>query len=93
VLTEAGFEIAAQAGDPDELGGCLHVPRRTWRSSTSGCPRTHTVEGLVAARRILEEHPGLGVSCSLSTSRAGTRSPSWSAQRGVGYLLKDGCPT
>ena len=59
-------------------------------SSTSGCPPTHTTEGLDAARTLRETHPGLGVLVlsahvephyALSLIEDGTR--------GAGYLLKE----
>jgi len=90
VLAEVGFEIVAQAGDADELfaqlrGRCAELVIVDIRM-----PPTHTVEGLVAARQIREEHPHVNILVlsqyvetehALALLELGTD--------GVGYLLKD----
>jgi DNA-binding NarL/FixJ family response regulator len=90
VLAEVGFEVVAQAGDAEELfaelrGRCAELVIVDIRM-----PPTHTVEGLVAARRIREEHPHVNILVlsqyvetvhALALLELGTD--------GVGYLLKD----
>jgi DNA-binding NarL/FixJ family response regulator len=90
VLTEAGFEIAAQAGDPDELWRDVCTYPADVAVVDIRMPPTHTVEGLVAARRILEEHPGLGVLVLSQYVESGHAVALMEcATEGVGYLLKD----
>jgi len=61
LLTDAGFEVAGQAGDVDEL---LELVARTTPKVAIvdiRMPPTHTTEGLQAAERIRVEHPGVAV--------------------------------
>jgi len=90
VLAEVGFEIVAQAGDAEELFAELRGRRAELVIVDIRMPPTHTVEGLVAARRIREEHPHVNVlvlsqyvetAHALALLELGTD--------GVGYLLKD----
>lgn len=92
VLAEAGFEVVAQAGDAEELFSDLRDRGRRADLVIVDIrmPPTHTVEGLVAARRIREEHPHVNVlvlsqyvetAHALALLELGTD--------GVGYLLKD----
>jgi DNA-binding NarL/FixJ family response regulator len=90
VLAEAGFEIVAQAGDAEGLFAQLRARRAELVIVDIRMPPTHTVEGLVAARRIREEHPQVNVLVlsqyvetvhALSLLELGTD--------GIGYLLKD----
>jgi DNA-binding NarL/FixJ family response regulator/class 3 adenylate cyclase len=90
LLEDAGFEVVGQAGNADEL--LLKV--RSYNPEVAivdiRMPPTQTDEGLQAARRIREEHPGTGVlvlSQYLETAYA-LELLSESAE-GVGYLLKD----
>jgi len=90
VLTEAGFQIAAQAGDADELWRAVCTHPADVAVVDIRMPPTHTVEGLVAARRILEEHPGLGVLVLSQYVESGHAVALMEcATEGVGYLLKD----
>jgi DNA-binding NarL/FixJ family response regulator len=90
VLAEVGFEIVAQAGDADGLFAELRACRAELVIVDIRMPPTHTVEGLVAARRIREEHPHVNIlvlsqyvetAHALALLELGTD--------GVGYLLKD----
>ena len=56
-LLHAGIEIAPQAAAPDELLDPVAAHDPTSRSSISACLRTHTDEGLRAAREIRAQHP------------------------------------
>lgn len=90
VLAEVGFEIVAQAGDGEALLRELRAHRAELAIVDIRMPPTHTVEGLVAARRIREEHPHVNILVlsqyvetehALALLELGTD--------GVGYLLKD----
>jgi DNA-binding NarL/FixJ family response regulator len=90
VLAEVGFEIVAQAGDAEELLAELRGRRAELAIVDIRMPPTHTVEGLVAARQIREEHPHVNIlvlsqyvetAHALALLELGTD--------GVGYLLKD----
>lgn len=90
VLAEVGFEIVAQAGDAEGLLAQLRAGRAELVIVDIRMPPTHTVEGLVAARRIREEHPHVNIlvlsqyvetAHALALLELGTD--------GIGYLLKD----
>ena len=90
VLAEVGFEIVAQAGDAEELLAELRGRRAELVIVDIRMPPTHTVEGLVAARQIREEHPHVNIlvlsqyvetAHALALLELGTN--------GIGYLLKD----
>jgi DNA-binding NarL/FixJ family response regulator len=90
VLAEVGFEIVAQAGDGQGLLRELRAHPAELAIVDIRMPPTHTVEGLVAARRIREEHPYVNILVlsqyvetehALALLELGTD--------GVGYLLKD----
>ena len=61
LLTEAGLEIVATAGDPTELIRCVGLTRPDVAIVDIKMPPTHTDEGLVAAQQLREMHPDLGV--------------------------------
>ena len=90
LLTSAGLEVTAQCGTADEL--LLHV--RSYPPDVVvvdiRLPPTHTDEGMRAALRIREQHPGVGVLVLSQYLEAGlaTQLLGDSAE-GVGYLLKD----
>jgi DNA-binding NarL/FixJ family response regulator len=90
LAVEAGFEVAAQAGDvPGLLSSvAIHLPHVAVVDIRM--PPTHTTEGLEAAASIRALHPAVGVmlfshhvevhhAVQLMDDRAG----------GIGYLLKD----
>jgi len=90
VLAEVGFEIVAQAGDGQALLRELRAHPAELAIVDIRMPPTHTVEGLVAARRIREEHRQVNILVlsqyvetehALALLELGTD--------GVGYLLKD----
>ena len=90
VLTEVGFEIAAQAGDGQALLRELRAHPAELAIVDIRMPPTHTVEGLVAARQIREEHREVNILVlsqyvetehALALLELGTD--------GIGYLLKD----
>ncbi|MGZ4240005.1 MAG: LuxR C-terminal-related transcriptional regulator [Actinomycetota bacterium] len=90
VLVEAGFDVVGQAGDADELLAKVAAMRPDVAVIDIKMPPTHTNEGLVAAQRIRNEFPDVGVlvlSQYVETHYAmklfGDRA------EGAGYLLKD----
>ena len=90
VLEGAGFEIAAQAGDADELLRQVRELRPDVAVVDIRMPPDHVDEGLRAARTIRAEQPGVGVlvlSQYVEERYAVQLLQDGSA--GVGYLLKD----
>jgi DNA-binding NarL/FixJ family response regulator len=89
-LTSRGFEVAAEAGDGDELLRKVAGHKPDAALVDIRMPPSGTDEGLRAAERIGQEHPGIGVlvlSDYLEPEFA-TRLLS-SGTPGRGYLLKD----
>ena len=90
ILTEEGFDVAGQAGNPDEL--MLKV--RSYNPDVAivdiRMPPTLTNEGLVAAKEIREKHPDTGVLVlsQYVEPEYAMELLSESAE-GIGYLLKD----
>ena len=90
MLAEGGIETVAEAGDPRALLDAVDHWSPDAAVVDIRMPPTHTDEGIVAARRIRERHPGTGVlvlSQALESSyamRLLTENPS-----SVGYLLKE----
>jgi DNA-binding NarL/FixJ family response regulator len=93
LLTDAGFEVMAQAADVDGLMAAVErLPAETPTVAIVDVrmPPTHTAEGLIAACDIRARHPAVGVlvlSQYVETHRA--IQLFGSDARGVGYLLKD----
>jgi DNA-binding NarL/FixJ family response regulator/class 3 adenylate cyclase len=90
LLTEAGFEVVGQSGDPDDL--MLKV--RSYSPDVAivdiRMPPTQTDEGLRAAQEIREAHPGVGVLVlSQYVEPAYAMELLAESAEGVGYLLKD----
>src|SRR5207248_10684510 len=61
VLTAAGVEVVGESGDVDALMHALTVSRPDCAVVDIRMPPTHTDEGIVAAQRIRELHPEIGV--------------------------------
>jgi DNA-binding NarL/FixJ family response regulator len=61
LLRGAGFDVVGQAGDLDGLLRAVALDPPDVAIVDIRMPPTHTDEGLVAARRIRSEHPGVGV--------------------------------
>jgi DNA-binding NarL/FixJ family response regulator len=90
LFTSAGMQVTAQCGTADEL--LLHV--RSYPPDVVvvdiRLPPTHTDEGMRAALRIREQHPGVGVLVLSQYLEAGLATQLLGdAGEGVGYLLKD----
>src|SRR6266702_1242828 len=90
LLTDAGFEVAGQAGDVEEL---LELVARTTPQVAIvdiRMPPTHTTEGLRAAERIRAEHPQVAVLVLSQYVEPHYAMKLLSQQpAAVGYLLKD----
>jgi DNA-binding NarL/FixJ family response regulator len=90
LLVEAGFEIAGQAGDADELLALAERERPDAAIVDIRMPPTHTDEGLRAARELHRRYPAMGVLVLSQHVH-----PTYAAElleggaRGLGYLLKD----
>ncbi|HEX6677475.1 MAG TPA: response regulator transcription factor [Actinomycetes bacterium] len=90
LLTDAGFEVAGQAGDVGELLQLVAKLTPQVAIVDIRMPPTHTTEGLQAAERIRAEHPQVAVLVLSQyvephyAIRLLGRQPA-----AVGYLLKD----
>jgi len=90
LLEEAGFEVVAQEQDFDGLTAAVDRFRPDAVVTDIRMPPSHTDEGLLAAHRIREDHPGTGV---LVLSQY--VEPRYAIQliqdhpEGLGYLLKE----
>jgi DNA-binding NarL/FixJ family response regulator len=90
LLTDAGFEVVAQAGDPEGLLRYVAMHKPTVAIIDIRMPPTHTDEGLRAAAEIRNRFPETGVLVLSQYVEAGFAMGLFaSITRGVGYLLKD----
>lgn len=89
LLENAGHTVVARVGDPDTLLARVEVYRPDLALIDVRMPPDYDLEGLVAAQRIRERHPNVGVlmlSRHIETREAGELV---AAGGGFGYLLKD----
>jgi DNA-binding NarL/FixJ family response regulator len=90
LLTDAGIEVVAQAGDADSLVRLIAQERPDAVVLDIRMPPTHTDEGIVAAARVRDGFPGVGVLVLSHYVES-----AWALRlveehpEGVGYLLKD----
>jgi DNA-binding NarL/FixJ family response regulator/class 3 adenylate cyclase len=90
LLTEAGFEVAAQSGTPEDLVRHVGLHKPDVAIVDIRMPPTHTDEGLRAAAEIRERFPGTGVLVLSQYVEAGYAMDLLAdSAEGVGYLLKD----
>jgi DNA-binding NarL/FixJ family response regulator len=90
LLEEAGLEVVGQAADAEELLRKARAHRPDVAIVDVRMPPTHTDEGLVAARRIRDELPEVGVLVlSQYVEVDYARELLAENAEGVGYLLKD----
>jgi DNA-binding NarL/FixJ family response regulator len=90
LLTDAGFDVVAQAADADELRARVAELNPDVAVVDIRMPPTFTDEGLVAAQEIRSQHPQIGVlvlSQYVDVAYA-LKLVTEEAER-VGYLLKD----
>ncbi|MDX6539244.1 MAG: hypothetical protein QOI71_854 [Gaiellales bacterium] len=90
VLADAGFEVVGQAENAVDLMHQIGTLKPDVAVVDIRMPPTHTDEGVRAARRIREAHPGVGVVVLSQHAE-----PEYAMEllsegtEGVGYLLKD----
>jgi DNA-binding NarL/FixJ family response regulator len=90
LLSESGFDVVAQVGDPASLRAAVGATRPAVAVVDIRMPPTHRLEGLEAAIAIRRDHPGVGV-LLLSHYLESQYLPGLLGgnARGVGYLLKE----
>ena len=89
VLTDAGFDVVGQASDGDELMRVVTAMGPDVALIDIKMPPSHTSEGLVAALRIRDEHPSVGVLVLSQYVETHYAVSLLEHTRGTGYLLKD----
>jgi DNA-binding NarL/FixJ family response regulator len=90
LLEEAGFEVAGQAGDAEELLRKVRAHKPDVAIVDVRMPPTQTDEGLRAAREIRAELPSVGVLVlSQYVEETYARELLADNAEGLGYLLKD----
>jgi len=90
LLEDAGFEVAGQAGDAEDLLRKVGAHKPDVAVIDVRMPPTHTDEGLRAARRIRAEHPGTAVLVlSQYVEEAYALDLLSETTESTGYLLKD----
>jgi DNA-binding NarL/FixJ family response regulator len=90
LLTEVGIEVAAQAGDGEELLRKVRAHKPDVAITDIRMPPSHTDEGLRAAHAIRSELPGVGVLVLSQYVEEGYAMELLADNAaGIGYLLKD----
>ncbi len=90
LLEDSGFEVAAQAGDAEDLLRKVGAHKPDVAVVDVRMPPTHTDEGLRAARRIRNEHPQTAVLVlSQYVEEAYAMELVADSAESTGYLLKD----
>ncbi|TDD70299.1 response regulator transcription factor [Actinomadura darangshiensis] len=90
LLTTVGIEVVVSAGSGEELLALIAEDPPDVAIVDLHMPPTFTNEGVVAARRLLARHPGLGVLVLSAFNETPQAMELFRDQpRGVGYLLKD----
>jgi DNA-binding NarL/FixJ family response regulator len=90
LLEDAGFEVAGQAGDAEDLLRKVGAHKPDVAVVDVRMPPTHTDEGLRAARRIRAEHPNTAVLVlSAYVDEASAMELLSESTEATGYLLKD----
>ena len=89
LLREAGFEVAGEASDGEELLREVEEHRPDAAVVDIRMPPTQTDEGLRAAQAIRERHPGMGILILSEHVEAGVAARALAASpERLGYLLK-----
>ena len=90
LLADAGFDVVAQSGTPDDLLRHVAMHSPSVAVVDIRMPPTHTDEGLRAAAEIRDRFPGTGVLVlSQYVEAAYAMDLFATTTRGIGYLLKD----
>jgi DNA-binding NarL/FixJ family response regulator len=88
LLERAGFEVAGQAGDAEELLRAVRDRRPDLVIVDIRMPPNHETEGLDAARVIRRELPDVGILVLSAHAEADEAMGLLATGRGIGYLLK-----
>jgi DNA-binding NarL/FixJ family response regulator/class 3 adenylate cyclase len=90
LLSDAGFDIVAQSGNPDDLLRHVAMHKPAVAIVDIRMPPTHTDEGIQAAREIRERFPATSVLVLSQYVEAAYAMDLFSeTTEGLGYLLKD----
>jgi DNA-binding NarL/FixJ family response regulator len=89
LLSEAGFEVVAEATNGDELVRVVDEHRPDLVLTDIRMPPTNTTEGLQAAHRIRRSHPSIGIMVLSQYVETRHTVELLEGGEGVGYLLKD----
>jgi len=90
LLTDAGVVVVAEAADAEELLRAVTLEHPDVAIVDIRMPPTHTDEGLLAARRIREQHPGTAVLLLSQYLQVRYAERLLADQPGgLGYLLKE----
>ncbi len=90
LLSDSGFEVVAQSGNPDDLLRHVAMHKPSVAIVDIRMPPTHTDEGIEAAREIRERFPATSVLVlSQYVEAAYAMDLFASSTEGLGYLLKD----
>lgn len=90
LLTTVGIEVVVSAGSGEELLARVAGDPPDVAIVDLHMPPTYSNEGVVAARRLLERHPGIGVLVLSAYNETPQAMELFRDQpRGLGYLLKD----
>ncbi len=90
LLTEAGFEVAARAGTPDDALRKVGAHRPDVLLVDLRMPPTHSDEGLQVAEAVLERQPDIGILVLSHFLESAYAMRLLELRRhGVGYLLKN----
>lgn len=93
VLASHGFEVAAQAGDPEALLQAVEEHQPDLVVTDIRMPPTLTDEGIRAAEELAERHPGVGaLVLSQYVEAAFALRLLGQGAKGRGYLLKETVP-
>ena len=88
VLERSGFEVVGQAGDADELLALVHEHKPELVIVDIRMPPTHSTEGLVAAQKIRDEFPEVGILVLSAHVEIEEATELLAAGDRIGYLLK-----
>ena len=90
LLSDSGFDIVAQSGDPDDLLRHVAMHKPSVAIVDIRMPPTHTDEGIRAAREIRERFPATSVLVLSQYVEAAYAMDLFAeSTEGLGYLLKD----
>jgi DNA-binding NarL/FixJ family response regulator len=88
MLERAGFAIAGQAGDAEQLLALVRTRSPDLVVVDIRMPPSHSTEGLDAARTIRAEHPDVGILVLSAYAEVEHAMELLASGRAIGYLLK-----